>query len=286
MQYSKTPLAQCRAEESQEVWKEGHAPVKVLLGSPVADKKSARTSDGGLTPFVTGYAAEPYKDAKDEKAASRFRGSFMPEIRNPGNHYISVPATQQPSKPKPTPPVTTPTPPAAVEQPSKPNPTPPVTTPTPPAAVKSTEKQAPKPKPRERARVTLLVSTFGDAYHAKQRRLQGILKGHRIEYEEVDGALTHLPDVIARRNELFQISGIRGSYPQLFIDDTLVGSYEECDSANENDDFKEMLQWRLDQPPHQSAGHILHDFYKAKGKDGGGVKVNMAQFDAAIGKFK
>jgi len=260
-----TPPKKCRAEESQEVWKEGHAPVNVLLGAPVAHKVSARTADGGLTPFVTGYAAEPHKDAKDAKAAARFRGSFLPEIRNPGNHYISVLATQQPSKP---------------------NPTPPVTTPTPPAAVKSTKEQSPKSKPREGARVTLLVSTFGDAYHAKQRRLQGILKGHGIEYEEVDGAFTHLPDVIARRNELFQISGIRGNYPQLFIDDSFVGSYEECDLANENHDFKEMLQWRLDQPPHPSASHILHDFYKAQGKDGGGVKVNMAQFDAAISKFK
>jgi len=96
---SETPLTKHRAEESQEVWKEGHAAVNVLLGAPVADKKSARTADGGLTPFVTGYAAEPHKDAKDEKAAPRFRGSFLPEIRNPANHYISVPAARRPSKP-------------------------------------------------------------------------------------------------------------------------------------------------------------------------------------------
>ena len=68
--------------------------------------------------------------------------------------------------------------------------------------------------------------------------------------------MTHLPDAIARRNELFGISGLRGKYPQLFVDDTFVGSYEECNDINEGGEFKEMLQWRLTQPPAQSAGKV------------------------------
>ena len=44
-----------------------------------------------------------------------------------------------------------------------------------------------------------------------------------------------------RRNELFGISGLRGKYPQLFVDDTFVGSYEECNDINEGGEFKGML---------------------------------------------
>ena len=45
--------------------------------------------------------------------------------------------------------------------------------------------------------MTLLVSTYGDAYHATQRRLRNMLDAHMVgtgqTYEEVDGGLTHLP---------------------------------------------------------------------------------------------
>ena len=45
--------------------------------------------------------------------------------------------------------------------------------------------------------MTLLVSTYGDSYHATQRRLRNMLDAHMVgtgqTYEEVDGGLTHLP---------------------------------------------------------------------------------------------
>ena len=79
--------------------------------------------------------------------------------------------------------------------------------------------------------------------------------------------MTHLPDAIARRNELFGISGLRGKYPQLFVDDTFVGSYEECNDINEGGEFKEMLQWRLTQPPAQSAGKVREENGKERERE-------------------
>ena len=84
--------------------------------------------------------------------------------------------------------------------------------------------------------------------------------------------------MIARRNELFKISGIRGKYPQLFIDDQFAGSFEECNDLNEGGEFREMLHWRLSSPPKPEAGSVIAAFYGAKYGGGGGVKVNMDQF--------
>ena len=91
--------------------------------------------------------------------------------------------------------------------------------------------------------------------------------------------------MIARRNELFKISGIRGKYPQLFIDDQFAGSFEECNDLNEGGEFREMLHWRLSSPPKPEAGSVIAAFYGAKYGGGGGVKVNMDQFKVSAERF-
>ena len=56
--------------------------------------------------------------------------------------------------------------------------------------------------------MTLLVSTYGDAYHATQRRLRNMLDAHMVgtgqTYEEVDGGLTHLPGKYNQAKESVQ----------------------------------------------------------------------------------
>ena len=74
--------------------------------------------------------------------------------------------------------------------------------------------------------------------------------------------MTHLPDMIARRNALFAVSGLRGKYPQLFVDDTFVGSYEECNDINEGGEFKEMLQ--VGTPLDVVTHRVLHTSTRAR----------------------
>jgi hypothetical protein len=107
--------------------------------------------------------------------------------------------------------------------------------------------------------------------------LDAHMMGTGQTYEEVDGGLTHLPEMIARRNELFKISGIRGKYPQLFIDDQFAGSFDECNDLNEGGEFKELLHWRLSNPPKPESGTVIAAFYGAK-YGGAGIQINMDQF--------
>ena len=339
----------CHVHRSS-VYKTGHVGAATILGDPAGKKVNARAADGA-TPFLTGSglrgAAQPKKDAK---ATAKFRGTWVPQLRNPSNKYgfqgIAVAkkaaAKAKPKRrappPKPKPEAWTlhvkigwtdevltfsGVPPAETLAQIKTDRVGPrggvapadflafklrgATLPDDAASLadagvgdgdtlvlaRKPAPPPPKPKPaakpapeKTRVRVTLLVSTYGDAYHATQRRLRNILEAHLGAggFTEVDGAFTHLPEMIKRRNELFKISGLRGKYPQLFIDDQFVGSYEECNDANESDEFKQMLFWRLSQEPTAQAGTVIQAFYAAKyGGGGGGVKIDMTQFDRAIG---
>jgi hypothetical protein len=156
------------------VYNEGHKGAETVLGAAAAAPGDARQGDAS-TPFLTGQGltAKAASPAKDAKSTAKFRGNWTPEIRNPSNAYgfqgLLPKKEAPPVKPKPAPVV-----PAPVEE-KKPEP---VAVPPPVAA---------KPLPRERVRVTLLTSTYGDAYHATQRRLRNILEAHSIEFEEVRG---------------------------------------------------------------------------------------------------
>lgn len=77
-----------------------------------------------------------------------------------------------------------------------------------------------------------------------QDRALNILKARNICFETIDGAD---PLMKERRNKLFGISGIRGSYPQFFIYDTSVydkvedvsflGDWEKIEAVNDASDL-------------------------------------------------
>ena len=91
---------------------------------------------------------------------------------------------------------------------------------------------------REATRVTFLVSTYGDAHGDSQNMSKIILDGYKIKYELVDGAL---PEFKQRRDELFKISGIRGNYPQLFVDGKFIGSSKDIIDLNEEEELQKIL---------------------------------------------
>jgi len=68
-----------------------------------------------------------------------------------------------------------------------------------------------------------------------QRRARDMLTSKGIVFEEIDGALEENK---VRRNELFECSGARGKYPQIFInnsDGTLrfVGMWDQLETLND-----------------------------------------------------
>jgi len=93
-------------------------------------------------------------------------------------------------------------------------------------------------KIQEATRVTFMVSTYGDAYGSVQNIVKIILDGFKIKYELVDGAL---PEYRDRRNELWEISGKKGVYPQLFVDNQFIGSKDEITDLNETGELQEII---------------------------------------------
>ena len=74
-------------------------------------------------------------------------------------------------------------------------------------------------------------------YHT--RLLTSLLDAKKLKREYVDGAQS---EYHVRRNQLFQISGIRGKYPQLFAtsddssDIVFLGCYDKIQEMNELSD--------------------------------------------------
>lgn len=81
---------------------------------------------------------------------------------------------------------------------------------------------------------------------AHQQTASTILKAHNIPYEEVDGTDFHQRE---RRNELFDISGVMGKYPQFFIAQggktEFWGDFEKMQAANEAGTLKNDLGFAL-----------------------------------------
>lgn len=84
--------------------------------------------------------------------------------------------------------------------------------------------------------VMLISSSVSDRLQAtNQRNAKTILLSHNLPYIEVDGMN---PDHKESRNELFEISGIRGNYPQFFFvhsngATSFFGCYERLEEVNE-----------------------------------------------------
>jgi len=95
-------------------------------------------------------------------------------------------------------------------------------------------------------RIILLISNGiserKQAYH--QNLSLNLLNARRMLYETVDGAD---PTQTVRRNKLFNISGIRGMYPQWFLangDDDIIyiGDWPKISEINDNDDIPAELR--------------------------------------------
>ena len=104
--------------------------------------------------------------------------------------------------------------------------------------------------PKHTSAVTLMISTYGGVTHAEQTRVMNWLLAYgwaapqlgavatEGQYELVDGGL---PEFKERRNELFGISGLRGKYPQLFLNNEFVGNYDEIEYLNETGELAKLL---------------------------------------------
>ena len=70
------------------------------------------------------------------------------------------------------------------------------------------------------------------------RRALQLLRAKNVDYIEVDGMD---PSQKSRRDELFGISGVRGSYPQIFV----VTEQEETETALEEAEAERLTQDNL-----------------------------------------
>ncbi|DBA02486.1 TPA: hypothetical protein N0F65_010958 [Lagenidium giganteum] len=96
-----------------------------------------------------------------------------------------------------------------------------------------------------------IVLTSSTSMFADQKgqitMMAAILKGNRIVYTEIDCSLEENREA---RDKYFQVSGIRGNYPQVFLQDktnpndiTFVGSFEQVQQLNELSDVpREILE--------------------------------------------
>lgn len=97
-------------------------------------------------------------------------------------------------------------------------------------------------------KIVALVSLFPESmyeYLPRQSRAMMIFKANKIDALYVDGSN---PDEKARRNELFEISGLRGVYPQLFVRNPVsqklefFADYERIELLNDCDDLLQEIK--------------------------------------------
>ena len=84
----------------------------------------------------------------------------------------------------------------------------------------------------------VLFSSFGSNLQQKtnQERLRTILSSNGIVPVEIDASK---PENKELRNDLFEVSGIRGQFPQIFIEDddfnyTFIGGFDEIEALNDS----------------------------------------------------
>ena len=89
-----------------------------------------------------------------------------------------------------------------------------------------------------------------------QQKIEVIMKSQNIPYEELDGSIELNHD---RRNELFQLSGMRGQYPQFFVvqdgQTLFFGDWETVDMFNENGTLHESFAAASFKAP-KAKGHL------------------------------
>ncbi len=108
---------------------------------------------------------------------------------------------------------------------------------------------APEPKATTgNKKIVVLISSYGGNIQIKtnQERAFTILKGMKVEgdqLEVVDGAVAPNRE---KRNELFGVSGIRAKYPQFFVVDQtdkthFVANWEDFEAMNDMGSLKKTL---------------------------------------------
>jgi len=77
-----------------------------------------------------------------------------------------------------------------------------------------------------------IVLVTSSSFSAEQKNnihsLNALFDAKKIKREEIDGALE---ENVEKRNQLFGISGVRGTYPQVFLEEddeiTFVGLFDQ-----------------------------------------------------------
>ena len=94
-------------------------------------------------------------------------------------------------------------------------------------------------------KVILLVSstTTDTAQEVGQRRVHDLLKSKKVAFSELDGSLSENKE---KRDQLFSASGLRGKYPQVFIESSsgdikFVGGYDKMVELAESDSLDSSL---------------------------------------------
>uniref|UniRef100_A0A6S9DD94 Uncharacterized protein n=1 Tax=Ditylum brightwellii TaxID=49249 RepID=A0A6S9DD94_9STRA len=85
----------------------------------------------------------------------------------------------------------------------------------------------------------MIFLSFFRRQASNQSKTMTILDGKKVPFEKVDGMD---PEQRDRRNELFNISGIRGNYPQFFFVDKngkteFFGDYEKFEIINDSSSY-------------------------------------------------
>lgn len=96
--------------------------------------------------------------------------------------------------------------------------------------------------------VLLISSSSGNPLQkVNQGRVVAMLEGKKLPFISVDGAN---PAEVDHRNQLFNLSGMRGKYPQLFLEQkgrtTFVGDYDAIDDLNESRGLAKLLSPQQD----------------------------------------
>ena len=90
------------------------------------------------------------------------------------------------------------------------------------------------PEPAAKELLVLVSTQFGTGQQrSNQERAIVALRANNIPFEEIDGSDPSNQD---RRNELFEISGLRGTYPQFFFTEE-----EETSFLCEYDVFQQFI---------------------------------------------
>jgi hypothetical protein len=118
----------------------------------------------------------------------------------------------------------------------------------------------------------MLVSSFSAKHGHEQKMAQDraltILKGMKIgpdQLETIDGAI---PENKERRNELFDISGVRGKYPQFFL-------------ADANEKITYMADWEAFESMHDRKSLSESMNLSSSSKDGDGESLDESKSSAA-----